>query len=88
MYADANYATNLSEKYGTGDLLLPQCIKGRPLRLNFASATACALKALAAPAELRSNLLSASERAAVGCLGKALGRHAEPVVGRKCALTS
>eukprot|EP00434_Breviolum_minutum_P030925 symbB.v1.2.027350.t2/scaffold2783.1/size70499/3 len=39
--------------------------------LNFASATACALKALAAPAELRSNLLSASERAAVGCLGKA-----------------
>ena len=40
-------------------------------RWDFASATACLLKALAAPPAARRNLLAAAERAASGCLGEA-----------------
>ncbi|CAK9112324.1 Asp_Arg_Hydrox domain-containing protein [Durusdinium trenchii] len=38
---------------------------------NFATATACALKALAAPQEFQSKLLGAAESAAGGCVGEA-----------------
>lgn len=40
-------------------------------RPEFASATACTLKALAAPQAARRNLIAAAERAAIGCLGEA-----------------
>eukprot|EP00435_Cladocopium_sp_Y103_P059565 s342_g21.t1 len=37
---------------------------------EFASATACTLKALAAPQDARRNLIAAAERAVIGCLGE------------------